>query len=336
MSKRQRPDPNAPGYLYIVQTREFLNKKEPTYKVGRTANYKKRLHGYTKGSVMLFLSTVNQQLPAENALKALFKKHFTQRKEYGHESFTGDIVMMISLARTVACDFGGAEINLDKVKEEKTAKIEKKKAEITQAEQRRQYLEDEEFFKTTIVDTGENVDVMFKSGFSRSIKRAQIYINVLHEKNYPAQLPTCIYGKNATTSVSSAKVKVVRDVCVALNIEHCQDSRTRIPQSIISEIPIKLLKTVQRVFNMKRGALETDKERTDVLSRMFQIFSGFALVAELARNADGEVEYYKSTAARQKKRPKKRSFHWDETPMLELRPLHWNVEFRDRLKSYNQ
>lgn len=43
----------VPGYLYVIQEREFVRSDEDVYKVGRTYNVAQRLSQYPRGSDLI-------------------------------------------------------------------------------------------------------------------------------------------------------------------------------------------------------------------------------------------------------------------------------------------
>lgn len=86
----RRSKPSSYEYIYVMQEREFINSKEPTYKVGRTTNPSKRFAAYPKNSELLLLCGVLDCKTAEMAVKNMMKAMFVQKTEYGCEYFQGD------------------------------------------------------------------------------------------------------------------------------------------------------------------------------------------------------------------------------------------------------
>ena len=85
-------------YIYLLQTREFVEKTENgnIYKIGMTfKQHYKRYNGYPKGSTLLFHRICLNCKKREKELIKLFKKKFKHRKEYGREYFEGDYQKMI-------------------------------------------------------------------------------------------------------------------------------------------------------------------------------------------------------------------------------------------------
>jgi hypothetical protein len=83
-------------YIYLLQVREFINKKENTYKIGKTKQkHNDRLKQYPKGSVLLFQTLCVNCDKIELHLLKLFKQKYTHRKDYGNEYFSGNYKDMI-------------------------------------------------------------------------------------------------------------------------------------------------------------------------------------------------------------------------------------------------
>lgn len=91
---------NKTGNLYIIQVREFINKNESVYKIGRTSNVSQRFCQYPKGSILhLAIYSVNC-VKDETELCKLFCRNFTARPDIGREYFEGDLKQMITLMTT--------------------------------------------------------------------------------------------------------------------------------------------------------------------------------------------------------------------------------------------
>jgi len=82
------------GYIYMIQEREFLQQKNPTFKIGCTVqepdNQIKRLKAYKKGSrIVLVLAVEKANVRSiESAIKSEFTNRFTKHSD-GTEYFTG-------------------------------------------------------------------------------------------------------------------------------------------------------------------------------------------------------------------------------------------------------
>jgi hypothetical protein len=84
-------------YIYLIQTKEFVDRNEPTYKLGRTSENPpwKRFSGYKLGYIVYILERVYNCVAMENKLLTIFKELFVHRREYGYEMFSGKISDMI-------------------------------------------------------------------------------------------------------------------------------------------------------------------------------------------------------------------------------------------------
>ena len=78
-------------YVYLLQTREFLNSKEPVYKIGRSKqdNYS-RFSQYGLGSVLLFQSSCCDSIKLEKEIIDLFNDKYERIKILGNEWFRGN------------------------------------------------------------------------------------------------------------------------------------------------------------------------------------------------------------------------------------------------------
>lgn len=85
---------NRISYIYLIREREFINKNEQVYKVGRTTQERgltiKRFTAYKKGSEIIFLKSVctTQVNSIENVIKKLFNEKFKKHND-GTEYFIG-------------------------------------------------------------------------------------------------------------------------------------------------------------------------------------------------------------------------------------------------------
>jgi hypothetical protein len=83
-------------YVYLLQTREFLNLNEPVYKIGRSKQDNlSRFSQYTLGSVLLYQSSCYDNIKLEKEIIALFKQKYIHKKTLGREWFKGDPDEMI-------------------------------------------------------------------------------------------------------------------------------------------------------------------------------------------------------------------------------------------------
>ncbi len=87
---------NSNNYIYLLQEREFINSKEPIYKIGRsTQEHTKRFGQYPKGSQLLLQIICVDCKTSEKILIGSFKKKYKHKKEIGNEYFEGDYKLMM-------------------------------------------------------------------------------------------------------------------------------------------------------------------------------------------------------------------------------------------------
>jgi DNA repair exonuclease SbcCD ATPase subunit len=79
------------GYLYLLQEREFVEKNEDVYKIGKTKQeFGKRMADYPKNSVVHLQILVENVDTIEKILIKNFKEIFKQRLDIGYEYFEGN------------------------------------------------------------------------------------------------------------------------------------------------------------------------------------------------------------------------------------------------------
>jgi hypothetical protein len=86
----------AEQYIYLLQTREFLNSNQPIYKIGKTtkSNFI-RFNQYPNGSVLLFQSSCYDCNELERRIINLFTMRYKICTLIGREYFEGDSRNMI-------------------------------------------------------------------------------------------------------------------------------------------------------------------------------------------------------------------------------------------------
>jgi hypothetical protein len=84
-------------YIYLIHTRASLNIKEPVYKIGKTADFSKRISGYDKGSEPILMLYVNNCDIFEKRIIEIFNTNFIKRSDYGNEYFEGNVSDMIGI-----------------------------------------------------------------------------------------------------------------------------------------------------------------------------------------------------------------------------------------------
>lgn len=89
-------------YIYLLQTREFLNAKQPVYKIGKTTQeHNKRFNNYPKGSVLILQVICRDCHQIEKVLIEMFKKKFKLQNDIGAEYFEGDHIEMMDMIFSV-------------------------------------------------------------------------------------------------------------------------------------------------------------------------------------------------------------------------------------------
>jgi hypothetical protein len=93
-----------PGFLYVLQPREFLLHNTDVYKVGRTKNIKQRLDSYPTGAVFIAAARVQDTVGAERALLQLLKtiETCTLWSTRGRELFEGPMLTIVEAMYKVA------------------------------------------------------------------------------------------------------------------------------------------------------------------------------------------------------------------------------------------
>lgn len=89
-------------YIYLLQTREFINTKENIYKLGKSRQENLgRFKQYPKGSKLIIQLQCKNCDICEKALIKIFKENFTQKTDIGTEYFEGNPDAM----RKIICDY---------------------------------------------------------------------------------------------------------------------------------------------------------------------------------------------------------------------------------------
>jgi hypothetical protein len=83
------------GVIYLIWIREFINKDEHIYKLGRTENIVNRVKNYPKDSLLLCSIYCNNEKNMEKILLNKFSIEFKNRTDIGSEYFEGDYKKMI-------------------------------------------------------------------------------------------------------------------------------------------------------------------------------------------------------------------------------------------------
>lgn len=96
---------NAPGELYVVQTRHCLHLCTPVYKVGRSMDAGRRLRQHPAGTLMMARLPVCRMKDSERVLLEMCRSRFKQRKDFGSEYFECDLVQLVGMLFMVAALF---------------------------------------------------------------------------------------------------------------------------------------------------------------------------------------------------------------------------------------
>lgn len=83
-------------YIYLLHCRACVNSGESVFKLGKTIDFSKRIHGYDKGSIPLLSLYVRECDVFERVLIQLFAAKYRQRRDYGIEYFEGNATSMIT------------------------------------------------------------------------------------------------------------------------------------------------------------------------------------------------------------------------------------------------
>ncbi len=101
-------------YIYLQQEREFFNKKENVYKLGKTTQtIDKRFGGYPKGTLVISVINVISSDDSERELLGMFRNEFVNRTDIGAEYFQGNLIKMIQLLQ---------KHHLEQIKQDNVAK----------------------------------------------------------------------------------------------------------------------------------------------------------------------------------------------------------------------
>jgi hypothetical protein len=79
------------GHIYLVWLREFLNKNEAVYKVGRTNHLSQRMTQYSKGSRLISITWTADTCTSKAKVCAELSRHFVNRKDIGRDYYQGNV-----------------------------------------------------------------------------------------------------------------------------------------------------------------------------------------------------------------------------------------------------
>ncbi len=84
------------GYIYIIQTREFVNNGMNVYKVGYTnRSIHKRMNEFPKGTIQCYMCLVRNASETEKILINELSKRYNRKSEYGKKYFEGPLDSLI-------------------------------------------------------------------------------------------------------------------------------------------------------------------------------------------------------------------------------------------------
>jgi len=83
-------------YIYLLQTREFINSNSPVYKVGKTKQLNNlRFNSYPKGSILMGQFRCNDCDECERQILTLFDNKYKNCQDLGREYYEGEYRSMI-------------------------------------------------------------------------------------------------------------------------------------------------------------------------------------------------------------------------------------------------
>lgn len=89
---------HKPGWIYLLQLREYVESETNIYKIGRTAQKNmKRFNGYPKSSILHYMVPSKDTVKDERNLISIFDNNFTKMPSVGREYYKGDVEEMINL-----------------------------------------------------------------------------------------------------------------------------------------------------------------------------------------------------------------------------------------------
>ena len=89
------------GFIYIIVVREFAERGEKVYKVGRTQDILERLKSYGRGSKLVFCTFCDFVVDTELEVLKEFDKNFAKTTRVGNEYFEGELNAMLTLIHSI-------------------------------------------------------------------------------------------------------------------------------------------------------------------------------------------------------------------------------------------
>ena len=83
------------NFIYLLQTREFINSGKQIYKIGKTVNPVNRMGNYGKGCKVKIMYLVEDCDKAEKEIIKLFNEQFILQSDIGREYYKGELKQMV-------------------------------------------------------------------------------------------------------------------------------------------------------------------------------------------------------------------------------------------------
>ena len=170
----------------MLQTREFVNNKQPIYKIGRTQQpLLKRFNQYTKGSVLIIHINVKDSVISEKEIISVFTKQFTCKKDLGREYFEGDISKMKKSLFEICC-------REDETPDENVQGCKSSIIPECADTHTSDYLGDEDvvkaFVDTWCIRTVNKKDRVSSKTLFEAFRSSEFYRPIISKNNFPAHL----------------------------------------------------------------------------------------------------------------------------------------------------
>ena len=174
----------------------------------------------------------------------------------------------------------------------------------------------------------ESREYLFDKIYAVSNNKKQILWNVWQEKNISyerARKDVQFQGELMPAEIAGmtiVKAHSINRLCQQMGIKHTQDEAQRISSATLEGISSTDIHSLAHAFGVKTPVADgfTVSDKVSVISKVLSMHSGFTFVAELARDAHGNIEYHAPTKTRGKRRPKKKYVRSRADQRYELRP----------------
>lgn len=198
-------------YIYLIHTRASLNIKEPVYKIGKTADFNKRLSGYDKGNKPILVLYVNNCDIFEKLIIEIFNTNFIKRTDYGNEYFEGNVSDMIGIIMDKFNDINMC-YNIKEPKQEEELKLKqeleqeqlklKQKQELEQKQLKQKQELEQEQLKQEQTNITNNLyynlcdDSMYNNKYYTSSKKNSLQCAC--KKTYAHSSSLCVHRKKCS------------------------------------------------------------------------------------------------------------------------------------------